>query len=343
VLGLLIAPDIRLALGVFKGWVADPLLLMCLLFITYQRTSNQKVFLQNVVGSLLMGAAVTSLVALTMGLTQSLDRLAAWYDSPNVLAMYLVPVAVAGCLWLYTEHLAERAVWPRAFWWYGALGLVIVSIIGTGSYGALLGLFLSLAVGWLYSSASRQKLARVMAVSLALVGLILPWGMVMVGEWRLPSHQNATYNVTSGQVRLVLWREGAKLIAKEPLLGVGLGQWQPVFNSQIRPYLSEIKNPGYAIELYYASLFPHNLWLATWLSLGFVGVLALGLLCWCLYRSPVGPYTAVAAAMFTAVLTQGWFDTPAFKNDLSVLFLLPLLLFTCQNVQPQLNSTYGTS
>ncbi len=327
-IGVLVAPDVRLALGIFKGWIADPLLVVSLLWIVFQKTPDPLKFFYRSTGSLLVGATLTSVWALLAGAASGLQRFSAWYDSPNVLAMYLVPVAVVAMLWLATTRRAVRLGRIEQWVWYGAILLVVAAIISTGSYGAWLALAMGLLVGWCYQRPKTQALARWLGKAVFIVGLTLPWVVVSVGQWPFVSHLNATYQVSSGQVRFVLWREATHLIGKHPLVGVGLGQWQQVFDTTIRPYLAEVRNPGYAIELHYASLFPHNLWLTAWLSLGVVGLVALAWYAAHLYRRRVqGSYlVALPVALITTILAQGWFDTPVFKNDLAVLFWLPFVM-----------------
>ncbi len=332
-LALLVAPDTRLALGVFKGWVVDPLLFCYLLWLAYQRIAEPTRYLRLVVGFLFMGATATSASALVAGFMSGLSRFGAWYDSPNVLAMYLVPSVAAAGLWLYPQARGATLTTYQLYLWCAGVLIVLAGVVATGSYGAWLAVVAAVGVGWLYTKPKWQAVARSAAALAVLVGLLLPWVMTAYGRWVFPGHRNQTYSLTSGQVRLVLWREATRLVTQHPVLGIGLGQWQPVFTSHIQPYLPEARQPGYSIELYYASLFPHNLWLTTWLSLGLLGLA--GLLCtaWYVYRAPPPTLpTVVAVALFTAILVQGWFDTPVFKNDLAVLFWLPPLLVACQSI-----------
>ena len=340
-IGVLAAPHTRLALGIFKGWIIDPLLCVTLLWVVYQKISTPLQFFKRTIGALLVGATITSVWAMGTGLSSGLQRFGAWYDSPNVLAMYLVPVAVVTILWLAMPGPDSRPGKIERWFWYSATVVLLGTIATTGSYGAWLALVLGLAVGSCYRRPQTRRLARWFGWGIFIVGLLLPWVVVGTGQWPFVSHQNASYNVSSGQVRFVLWREATQVISRRPLVGVGLGEWQGIFDAQIRPYLPEVRNPGYSIELHYASLFPHNLWLTVWLSLGVLGLVALAWLTGLIYRTRASAnyLLALPAALFTTILAQGWFDTPVFKNDLAILFWLPVVLSAVAYTLPQIENS----
>lgn len=124
---------------------------------------------------------------------------------------------------------------------------------------------------------------------------------------------------------MILWRQAVEFIKASPILGLGLGQWQASFNTiaEERGWLS-IKNPGLAIELHYSSLYPHNLWLTTWLSVGILGLVALIWLVIKVFKSAVGA-AAIPAAVLAVQIIHGTLDTPMWKNDLAILWWLAIM------------------
>ncbi len=319
VIGTIVAPDVRTAAGILKGWMFDPLVLGLMVLRCAERAADGERWWRNVTAALLAGAVLTTLHGFWQTASQELARLQSGWDSPNVLAMYLVPplvMTLAQFLQPAFRSGERRRIWA---WGLGAL-VVTAGVVRTGSYGAWLALFAALAVAvlWQWKGATVHW-RRAVGAGLVLVGLIGPWAVVRYGAWPTGSHRNETYGITSGDVRFVLWSKAVSEIARRPIFGQGLGQWQGEFVCWARSEgLLSIRNPGLAIELTHASLFPHQLWLTTWLSLGLLGVLALaGAVV--LVFSIAGSAAAVPAAALTAILVHGMVDTPAFKNDLAVL------------------------
>ncbi len=102
----------------------------------------------------------------------------------------------------------------------------------------------------------------------------------------------------------------------------------PIFGAGLRSY-TQVVTP-YVTQRFNAQLHPHDLWLAMWSEVGLLGMLAfaamLAILLWKGWRgfaAAGGLYRAVlwgTSAGFVAVLVHGIFDTPYFKNDLSLEF-----------------------
>lgn len=134
---------------------------------------------------------------------------------------------------------------------------------------------------------------------------------------------------SSSSVRLQVWQVAAHYITEEPLLGVGPGRFQILYENNasnilgIAPYESTM-------------LHPHNLFLATWLNSGLLGMFAL---IWIFVGTYLGfkhgifskkekDFSIVFLGMFGVVLLHGFFDQPFWKNDLALLWwiiVVPLL------------------
>ncbi len=103
---------------------------------------------------------------------------------------------------------------------------------------------------------------------------------------------------------------------------------RPIFGSGLRAYETVMQAyvaPGHKPELY-----PHNLFLAMWVELGLLGLIAFVILLaillwrgWSSYTRADGvakPLLWGTSAAFIAVAVHGMFDTPYFNNDISVEF-----------------------
>ncbi|HAO81669.1 MAG: hypothetical protein UV57_C0003G0016 [Parcubacteria group bacterium GW2011_GWD2_43_10] len=320
ILGILVAEDTRLALGVWKGFIIDPLLL-CIMVASVAVSEKEKNWWRDWIAALLVGAVATTTVAMLQTFTMHGGRLQSGYDSPNVLAMYLGPILIIGLLWLF-ENRRDLKLYQQLLW-LGACLVVGWGVILTNSYTAIAAIMGAIVIYFIIKS--WPKLAGVIGLVLILFSLLGPWAAVSLNKGLLTGHTNPTYGITSGEVRMILWRQAVEFIKASPILGLGLGQWQASFNTiaEERGWLS-IKNPGLAIELHYSSLYPHNLWLTTWLSVGILGLVALIWLVIKVFKSAVGA-AAIPAAVLAVQIIHGTLDTPMWKNDLAILWWLAIM------------------
>lgn len=321
IIGIMIASDSRAALGIFKGWIIDPILFTLIVSAVGASVTDKFRFWQECIFMLLIGASVVGGVAMLQFIQMDfIGRAKAWYDSPNVMAMYLVPIAVAAFGWVTVE--AKGIIQHAWLWiWYFMIFLALIGIISSASISCILAVGVGIAVYIMFSVIKVSTVwLKIVGTLIIFVGLIIPWFSVNQGHFPLPTRNNELNGASSGEIRMIMWREAIDVIHKNPLLGVGLGQWQSYFSKLIKPGLRGALNPGYLVELHFASLFPHNLWLTTWLFTGILGLtslVGLSLLVFYSSRSVVLP-----AAVLAAVLVIGIVDTPVYKNDLAIIFAL---------------------
>lgn len=333
-LGVLVAADVRLALGVWKGFIVDPLILSFMVAILALITKDKLKWWRQVLASLLIGASFITIIAGAQTWFMDLNRLQSGYESPNVLAMYLAPILAGAFVWYWYER-KNFSRWLKIWWCLGLL-LITAGIILTDSYTAWVAVGVTILVMMLVTW--KRKLWPIMGLVILIISLFLPWLVVSSGSGLWLGHRNSIYDITSGEVRLTLWRQAIEFIHDQPLLGLGLGQWQPAFilTAEDKGWLS-IKNPGLAIELHYASLYPHNLWLTTWLATGLLGLVALIWLVILVFVRPVSTLDFVPTAMILVQVIHGTLDTPLWKNDLSVLWWLPIIMTIVWSHQAKLN------
>jgi O-antigen ligase len=112
--------------------------------------------------------------------------------------------------------------------------------------------------------------------------------------------------------RVEIWEAAVRTLLAHPIFGVGLGGFHYLYRDrQEQPY-------------------PHDLWLAMWVEIGllgllvfafiFIGLLVRGLRAW--PRASGIHRAALWGAILSLVMwaVHGVFDTPYFKNDMSVEF-----------------------
>lgn len=181
---------------------------------------------------------------------QTIMRAIGLFPDPHMLAFYLglaLPFALA------------LMFFEKKFRWlfFAVCCLLLTVLLLTFSRGGYLGLGVSLIVffvlGWRYFGHLAKKF---LAVSLTLVILVL----LLVG-WPVVARLVSSFDLGEGSNlgRLAIWQDSWEVIKKDPLVGVGLGN-----------YPAAVDFSG----AYRSAVTSHNLYLDIWAELGLLGLLA---------------------------------------------------------------------
>ncbi|MCA9388493.1 O-antigen ligase family protein [Candidatus Berkelbacteria bacterium] len=303
----------RIALGIWKGWLVIPIAY----FITLlglnlgQRWQNQTLQALSVSGVLL------SLWAIAQSLTGQLStidgRASGPFESANYLALYIAPILV-GTIALTGQSLKTKAFWP----WLLASLVMATGLVLSLSYGAFVGVFAGLAV-WLIlkKDTLKQNLWPYLGLlAVAAILIISQAGTDKLGQLFDPSAGGST------SVRLEIYQVAIAMIKSNPILGLGLGQFDIQYPLQVGEIIG--RHP-----LEWTVLHPHNFFLATWLNGGLLMLVSfLGLIAWGVKLALAKPTLTkkIALAILATILIHGLFDTPYWKNDLAYLWWLTFAL-----------------
>jgi len=223
VISIAISPDKRTALGEFKGFFIDSILVFWLIWQFVRPGDVSKLF-SGLIGSGLF-VAFWTIVQKFLGQTTPDGRVIGIFGySPNYLALFLVPIAVL--LVAYVFQLAAQ----RKYWWsalaFLLLAIILLAIYFSGSRGGFLaiagglGVFLVISYWpWIRKRIS----AKIMIVILILASLYTSWTFLRPDFAVAPE---AGRVATSNNVRWQIWQATIELGLKHPLLGVGLGNFQ---------------------------------------------------------------------------------------------------------------------
>lgn len=296
-IGALVDPQISRGLGLFKAYFFDGILL----YLIFSST-NDDLFMP----LLSISAAVTSLGAL-LASNWSIDGRLLGLDglSPNYLAMFLAPLFV---LALYQVILNRYKILNIV-----CSLIIFIVIVLTGSRGAYIGIIAGLIFIGATLSMKRFSKTKVISVTIALFILLLG-GTYAVFR---PQANNMGRVGSSSNIRYYIWTTSFEMIGNNPILGVGLGNYQDSFKQLTngRVNYNEFITPE--------ALSAHNLYLNLYLTTGIFGLLSFLTLLYFAFRQSKNK---IALAALIVILVYGLVDTPLFRNDLAASFWIILAL-----------------
>lgn len=308
---LLVSDDPISSLGLWKGWIVDPVLVMIVVACELRYRTQVKflyqafVFLLGMMGFLAIWQFITATVITDDG------RVSTFFSSANYLAMLMVPAL----LFVLAKFLKEKSVsWLEIVFCLMGLSALVLSASYIGLLSFLLGgLFLS----W---SVFTKNIKGFLLVILAAVVLAAFFLMIQPDPERFSKMIDLTER-SSVTVRIQVWEVAFNLIKENGLWGVGLGNFQKSYFNIV----GSIFDPPMEWRMLHA----HNLYLQSWLEMTFFGLLALltiFIVWWAkiikLMKSVDYYWFYGILAIILAWVVGGFFDTPLYKNDLAFLFWL---------------------
>jgi putative inorganic carbon (hco3(-)) transporter len=265
-------------------------------------------------GLLLAGAVISSIFALIDGAlgggvqADSVIRLSGIAPHPNALALVLDRILVVGVLIgvVFRPVLARNWLIPSAL-----VGLVLLLTFSRGSFlGVAAGILLILVV----AQAGRFAIAMLGASVTAFVAMMMT----------APERTLSFLGGGSGSMRIELWQSSLNMAADHVLTGVGLDQF-------LYQYTPRYIDPSAWPERFTSH--PHNILLDSWLSLGIIGLIIIGLIGLLAYRHVrtalivQDRVTLAAAGGLITVAVHGMVDHSYFLPELAVsAWLLVALL-----------------
>lgn len=303
-IGVSVAPDTMAALGIWKAYLIEPILL----FLVIRTTIKTKADIAWIFVALGVSAIVVSIFAIIqyltgIGLPIPWDierRVTSFYDFPNAVGLFLGPIVAIGVVHLF-RPINEAAISITAQRWFWGIVFLLGSatIVLSKTEAALVAIPAAvLLVSFLYKHARRFTIP--FAIILAVATLTIP-----------KVQEKLLLQDYSGTIRLSQWRETAELLKDNVIFGVGLSGYP----AALVPYHEDTW-----IEIFQ---YPHNIILNIWVELGLLGLVAFVLLALTvLHRFWKNRDDVVAIIVFVALLEMlihGLVDVPYFKNDLAIL------------------------
>lgn len=303
-------------LGMLKAWFVSPLLMAWLIFQAQPTGQEKNLFLN----TWLMTTLLVACGALTYVFTGQLTydgRLAAWFTSPNYLAIFIAPGILVAFYKLYEgfgEKKEAKGYIPPLL----TLLILLAILFFTRSYSVWLGVFgATLLMTVVSVRATHKKYFLEVLAALVIVGAAFLFLESGNPKWQSLISLEARSSVAS---RMMIWQSAAKMISDNPVFGIGIGRFQDV-------YLEYQKY--YSPYLEWAVPQPHNIILAVWLETGLIGILGFVTIIvrsiYILLQNKNREATLLLGLLMLYLL-YGLFDTPYFKTDLAFSFWLVIAL-----------------
>lgn len=318
----------KVALGILKSWIVLPIMMTVLFRFLFSKKEDYRLLLDFYTAS----AFVLSVWAIWQVISGSFStpdqRASGPFNSANYLALYITPAL------LYVFARFKKLSFIKVI-----LFLVIgAALFFTKSYAAMIALFIStffyfgIDSNW-WKAWRQKKMAKAfwgVVLSIIFGGIILGLALYKAD----PVKWNKFFEFTersSSSVRVEIYTIAVNLIKEHPLEGIGLGQF-PLFYQLQGPRI--LGHDPFEWNM----LHPHNIFLAFWLNLGIFGLVGLFWILILVYKKFIhevkggfmdednslnfSRLKVIVFAMLLVVIIHGFFDTPFFKNDLSLLFWL---------------------
>lgn len=322
-------------LGIWKGWFMVPAVYFTMLISTFRTKTDLRLLIDGSIG--IMG--LTSAAMLLQFMTGWFSEITATYDmrlvwpyldplsgqgaSGNYPALYLTPFF---CLaWGMLPKLKEKL--DKAYYLLAMLMMALV-VYFSKSYGAWLALTGACAMVSFFRNTGKKRWVLVpFLTALVLGGMYFNQKNSEKFQFAVDTSEEIT--ISSGSERINIWKVSWDLIKRDPLWGVGPGQFQRAFERQAPFTLGRDVSRK---EINHA-LHPHNTFLMFWVSNGILGVLSyLFFLAVLMFPLPKEWRWVLLGPLFSFLL-HGMIDVTYWKNDLAMSFwLIAAMIIIAQNM-----------
>ena len=229
----------------------------------------------------------------------------------------MAPITVLTLAYGY-EFLLKKKYWFFYFL-FSIFLLLLLSIYFSGSRGGILAVMAGLGIfavlnfwSWIKSRLSAKIIIGILIVMAIYTSWILfrpDFTVTQVSGGRV---------ATSNNLRWQIWETSLEMIKNQPILGVGLGNFQNAFSelTKNRGNFPEYITPQAAT--------PHNIFLMFYLSLGILGLLGFVWLLVLFFHEGLKKINSKSAvivmAVFSSIIIYGLIESSIWKNDLGIIF-----------------------
>jgi O-antigen ligase len=324
--------------GAIKGWFVVPIVFAIIFFdaLKYDESLLKKSLLALFFSGVAVSAA--GVVWEFLGILTYDNRLKAFWDSPNQLAMFLsIPFLIgiklgfeelqkSSALRNFESFARERkkpsfgkfsGYWSIIMF---SLLLILLNLYFTKSYGTWFALAVALSVIiWLKHSKKYHK--KYLAIFAILLIAFLAWASL--NKYKSIENLGARSSLAS---RVTIWKSAGLMVENNPLFGIGPGNFQEKYleyQKYFPPYLE------------WSAPQPHNIFLAFWLESGLLGLTGFVILLFYFFQDNKKVIAnnhdlgILFLGIIIYILVHGLVDTTYWRNDLAVVFWAVIAMNIC--------------
>ena len=364
-LGIIISPNTREALGIWKAYFIEPAVFALVFIQVFQKDKLKKTW-GKVSGALAFSGVLVAGPAIVQKFTgwgitnpfwadEATRRVVSWYGFPNAIGLFLGPIIV----WLsgylvfqvfeFFKENKNKNKNKKSLLMILVLALIIpllvLAVIFAKSEGALIGI---LAGVWFFLIFYPNKKLRLSVVIFTIVALCVFSAWPLSGNY---VKNKMLLRDRSGQIRTEQWQETWQMLTNSPMnfvFGSGLSGYQ----EKVEPFhqkgiwLKDYNDPDWLRKVLYNPeyqkkfwqpteiyQYPHNVILNFWTEIGLLGLITVFALLVIFIKNYFSLKNRenkikylILVAVVGQILVHGLVDVPYFKNDLSVFCWLVLAM-----------------
>ncbi len=333
------ASDLLRADGLFKSYFLEAIFFFILLVFNLKKNDFQYcVYSLQILAFLIFGVALYqklsgNFIFNTSNILEQ-GRVTTFFGYPNANGLILLPVFFLSLINLFKDKKIFLIIFN-----FLTLIFSLIVIYWARSESALVAIIMGLLLLIAFKIIKNKKFILTISLSILFVSLLLPF--VVKAPLKIDEPGTVHYTIIqklflqdlSGQIRRQMWHETTRYLKDYPLTGAGLSAYQ----EKIKPY-----HQTKYIEIF---LYPHQIWLNFWVSLGIFGLLGflwLSVLLIFNLTKKLSPENLILLITFLVIIIQGAVEVPYFKNDLAIIWWLVLAGYFTFNL-PNYNNLISNS
>lgn len=339
------------ALGILKSWVIIPIIFFVILYRSVKSSNDVSLAMYAYMASALF-LSFWALYQEFSGQFLTVDfRVSGPFESANYFTMYIAPAIIFGGV-RFIKTFIHKSLETADMRWNSferriflgcILAVLFVALILAQSYAGIFGVFITLVLYIIYElNREKERKSHSFLKRLIIYALLF---FILGGSIAVSLNIEKFQNLikfderTSISTRLEIWKVGSYFIKENPIIGIGLGQFQHLYIENAEQILN--RKPFEEVRLH-----SHNVFMETWLNSGLLGIISF---IWIIYiafmqlkkkLSGRSENLRIAGyAMLTYLILHGLIDVTFWKNDLALIFWLTMgIIFSLTRISKKFGS-----
>jgi O-antigen ligase len=239
--------------------------------------------------------------------------------SANWAAFFVTPTVIlsfAKLVQMFSAKLPKKKM--DMFFWIAALVIADSVLLLSQSYGALVAASVA-ALFYCFRALPLKKFFAIFGVFLFLCAA--GFGVIMqTKKFQILSGKQEFRFDTSATSRVDIYKMNLAIISSNPLLGVGLNQYQSYFASHQEEVL------GHKLNESHIPPHAHNFFMSFWTNLGVFGVLAMVVLVFGIFWRFTFSEESPAVFILLAIMIHGLIDSYYWQQEIAYTFWIVVSL-----------------